>query len=84
MRPKTVLKKIYLKPVAGKRPVYEVLYPDGEKRQSSYIELQGASTLRYDKALGRFVIETTANISLGKDGACAVCGEDTRDRHVHA
>lgn len=84
MRAKSVLKKIYLKPLAGKRPVYEILYADGQRRQSSYIEIQGASTLRYDKALGRFVIETTANLSLGKDGACSVCGEDTRDRHVHA
>lgn len=84
MRAKSVLKKIYLKPLAGKRPVYEILYADGQRRQSSYIEIQGASTLRYDKALGRFVIETTANLSLGKDGACPVCGEDTRDRHVHA
>lgn len=84
MKPKTVLKRIYTKPVPGKRSVYEVLYDDGHKAHTSYIEIHGPSVMRYDKALGRHVVETRANVSLGSGKACVICGDDTSDKHVHA
>jgi hypothetical protein len=68
-----------------KKTSFVVQYADGRRTETSFVEIQGTSTLYLDPETKEPTLRTEANINLGQTvGTCAVCGGDTDDQHAHA
>ena len=78
------VKKITIKRLP-KRTTFVVLYADGRRVETPYIEVLGPATLYLDGTGKEPTIRTEANISLSRGaGICSVCGADAEDQHAHA
>lgn len=76
-------KKITIKKLP-KRNSFVVRYPDGHRVETPSVEIQGVSKLYIDDTTQEHVISTEANINVGYNGTCPICGAFNEDRHVHA
>lgn len=77
------LKKITIKRLP-KRTAFTVEYSDGRRVESTFVEILGHATLYLDPGTKEPVIRTEANINLGHNGSCAICGGAVDDQHAHA
>jgi hypothetical protein len=77
------VKKITIKRTP-KRCSFIVEYADGHKAETQFVEIMGNATLYLDTGTKEPVLRTEANINLGKNGNCVICGGDTEDQHAHA
>lgn len=67
-----------------KKTVFVVHYSDGRNVETPFVDIQGGATLYIDSHTKEPTIRTEANVSLGHNGTCAVCGGDSDDQHAHA
>jgi hypothetical protein len=67
-----------------KRNSFVVQYADGRRTETTFVEILGNATLYIDPSTKEPLIRTEANVNLGQNGACAICGGDADDQHAHA
>lgn len=67
-----------------RRTAFVIEYGDGRRVDTPYVEVMGPATLYLDPTSKEAVIRTEANLNLGQNGTCSICGEYDDDGHVHA
>lgn len=77
------VKKITVKKLQ-KRTAFVIKYGDGRIVETPYIEVMGPATLYLDPTSKEPTIRTEANLNLGYNGTCSICGDYNDDHHVHA
>ena len=69
---------------SAKRTAFVIKYGDGRQVETPYVEIMGPVTLYLDPSSREPIIRTEANLNLGQNGTCSICGDYNDDNHVHA
>lgn len=67
-----------------KRTTFVVQYADGHRQETPYVEIQGNAMLSIDPRTKEPLLSTEADVSLGHNGTCVICGGASSDLHAHA